>query len=252
MLLCTRVALAQPPAATAPPSGDRVVFLPRFDVYVEASHLVSDDERYVWDARYAGEFDVVDYGIGRTTLFATYHVVLGEEHQLFDPNQGNYILGGRSSIRIGGTEVSGVFYHQSRHMADRVRPFTVAWNMVGGRVARPVSVRRLSLDPRVDVRGVTQHSFVDYRWEVEADVAATYPLTPHVAFISDGNLRRLGVDGTAGRGTQTGARGEAGVRLAGRRGAVDLFVAAERRVDPYPLERGTVAWLSAGFRVLTR
>jgi hypothetical protein len=51
---------------------------------------------------------------------------------------------------------------------------------------------------------------------------------------------------------QTGAHAEAGVRLAGEKGAIELIVAAERRVDPYPLEFSTLNWVSAGFRFVSR
>jgi hypothetical protein len=37
--------------------------------------------------------------------------------------------------------------------------------------------------------------------------------------------------------------------LAGRDATLDLFVAAEQRVDPYQLEFSTVRWLTAGFRI---
>jgi hypothetical protein len=60
------------------------------------------------------------------------------------------------------------------------------------------------------------------------------------------------VDGSQNRGTQTGVRGEGGVRLEGRAGAVELYVAAERRIDPYPLEFNVDHWIGAGFRLLSR
>lgn len=252
-LLCASPAAAQRVDESPPvPPGASVEFLPRFAVHVAASHLVSDDERYVWDAEYVGEIDLVDYVTGRASLYATYHVVLGEQFQLFDPNQGNYILGARASGRFGGTEVAGVFYHQSRHLGDRLRSFAVDWNMLGVRVSHPFTVRGASMEPIVDLRGVVHRSSVDYRWEVDARVRGRYPLRGRVALISDVGLRRLGVDGSRNRGTQTGARGEAGVRVEGRSAAVELFVAAERRIDPFPLEFGTETWMSAGFRLVSR
>ena len=42
------------------------------------------------------------------------------------------------------------------------------------------------------------------------------------------------------------------MRIQGRNAAVELFVAAERRIDPYPLEFGTVTWLTTGFKLLSR
>ena len=109
---------------------------------------------------------------------------------------------------------------------------------------------RVSLTTAVDIRGVVQHSYVDYRWELDGGVRAEYPFTYHVALVSSGGLRLVGVDGSLNRGTQTGARGEGGVRLSGTAAAIELFVAVERRVDPYPLQFGTANWFTAGFKLL--
>ena len=62
----------------------------------------------------------------------------------------------------------------------------------------------------------------------------------------------LGVDGTQNRGNQTGFRGEGGLRVEGGAGAMEFFLAVERRVDPYPLEFGTASWVTVGFRLLSR
>jgi hypothetical protein len=60
------------------------------------------------------------------------------------------------------------------------------------------------------------------------------------------------VDGTAGRGGQTGYRAEGGFRFEGAGGAVELVAGVERRIDPSPLEFGTATWMTAGFRLLSR
>ena len=65
-------------------------------------------------------------------------------------------------------------------------------------------------------------------------------------------MRVLGTDGSRARGTQTGFRGEGGVRLTGTAGAVELFAAFERRVDPYQLQFSTASWLITGFRLVSR
>ena len=77
-------------------------------------------------------------------------------------------------------------------------------------------------------------------------------LRPGVGLLVSGWVRHLGVDGSQARSGPTGFRAEAGVRFEGGAGAAELFVTAERRVDPYPLEFGTETWVSAGFRLLTR
>ena len=53
----------------------------------------------------------------------------------------------------------------------------------------------------------------------------------------------------AGRGQQWGGRLEAGVRLRGAGGAMELFVGFERMIDADPLDRITRQWALAGFRL---
>jgi len=62
----------------------------------------------------------------------------------------------------------------------------------------------------------------------------------------------VGVDGSLDRGTQTGSRVESGVLFEGTRGAIELFVAGERRIDAYPLDVSSLSWFSAGFRFVSR
>jgi hypothetical protein len=151
-----------------------------------------------------------------------------------------------------GVELAGVFYHQSRHLADRANRVAVAWNMMGGRALRTFKTPRSSTEVRVDLRGVVAKSFVDYDWEIESAVRNNVQIRPHVAALFNADVRRLGVDGTQNRGDQTGFRGEAGVRLEGNAGAMEFFFAVERRIDPYPLEFSTARWVTVGFRLLSR
>jgi hypothetical protein len=248
-------AFAAPLAAqtTDPPSASRSVeFLPRVIFHMGAEHLSGEDERFIWDANFGGELDLIDYGVGRGTFVANYQVILGDEFREFDPNQGNYILEGSASRRFPGIEVAGVFYHQSRHLSDRPKLHAIDWNMVGVRVVGGGAVGAARVDARADVRGVIKKSFVDYRWEVDARVRTDVPIRSRVGFLAGGTVRFLGVDGSAGRGTQAGFRGEGGVRIEGPAGAVELFAAAERRIDPYQMEFGTVTWTTFGFRLLSR
>ena len=239
-----------PAPPSAAPGG--VEFLSRFDFYVSMEHFVSDDERFDWDANFGGDIDLIDYGVGRATFVANYETVLGREFRVFDPNQGNYLLQGSVSVRAPAFEVAGVFHHISRHLSDRPKRFPVDWNMIGGRVRGGLTRGAADVRGRVDVRGVIQKTLVDYRWEVDGDVRARVGMTPRVAVIAGGNARVLGVDGSRDRGTQYGFRGEGGVRLDGTAAALDLFVAVERRIDPYQLEFSTATWLAAGFRFSSR
>src|SRR5262245_14024036 len=235
-----------------PGNGDAVEFLPRTAFHMEAEHLSGDDPRYVWEADFGGELDIVDYGSERFTFAANYQVVLGEEIRSFDPNQGNYILAGFVSARLGETEVAGQLYHQSRHLADRPKEDAIDWNMLGGRVQRRFSYGEATFDARGDLRGVFMKTTVDYSWELDAGVRSDVKVHSRVGLVAAGDLRYLGVDGSAGRGNQTGYKVEGGVRFEGRAGAIELFVAGERRIDPYPVEFGTAEWVTAGFRLLSR
>jgi hypothetical protein len=247
VLVLALLARAAPVSAQQP-----VQFLPRFDFHLGAEYLSDDDNRFVWDADLGGEVDVVGYGAGRVTFTTNYEVVMGTQLRRFDPNQGNYILAGSASARAAGFELAGMFYHQSRHLADRPKLGAVDWNMVGARIVRDVTRGRAAWQTRADVRGVIQKSFVDYRWELDAEARGRIALVPRVSLISTGGLRVLGVDGTRNRGNQAGFLAEGGVRFEGSVAAMEFFVAAERRIDPFPVEFGTVTWLKTGFRVLTR
>src|SRR4029450_12539841 len=135
--------------ATPSPEPERkVVFMSRTAFHMAAEHLSGDDPRYVGDADFGGELDVVDYGSGRFRVEANYQVVLGEEIRSFDPNQGNYILAGYVSARTRMFEVAGELYHQSRHLADRPKEEAIDWNMLGLRALRRFSYRQAVLDAR--------------------------------------------------------------------------------------------------------
>ena len=250
VVLCASAAAAQIPAEDLPPR--KVEFLPRAVFHMSAEHLSGDDVMFVWDTNFGGELDVIDYRTGRATFVANYQAILGDEFRHFDPNQGNYILMGSASLRMMRVELAGVFYHQSRHLADRANSVPVAWNMMGGRVQHAFTAGDARLDARVDVRGVVQKSFVDYSWEIDSGLRTDVQIRPGIGLLATGDLRILGVDGTQNRGNQTGFRVEGGVRAEGRAGAMEFFLAVERRVDPYPLEFGTASWVTVGFRLLSR
>jgi hypothetical protein len=229
-----------------------VSFLTRAALRLSAEHLGSADPRFVWDTNFGGEIDLIDYGAGRATFVANYQAMLGEELRAFDPNQGNYILALSASGRLPRVELALVFHHESRHLSDRPKVQPVDWNMLGGRAEAALVRGGTRLDLRADLRGVVQRSYVDYQWELDTGLRGAHRLHAGVLAIGAGGLRLIGVDGTRGRGTQTGYRGEGGVRFEGRGAAAELFAAIERRIDPYQLEFATVTWAIAGFRLLTR
>jgi len=242
-------ARAQDPAP-APPQGIR--FMPRYDFHLSADHLSTTDARFVWDTNFGGEVDFVDYGVGRATFTGNFESVLGNQFRDFDPNQGNYLLDGSVSLRERGTEVAALFHHTSRHLSDRFKRAPVGWNMLGARVRHDIVGRKAAIQLKGDLLAGLVKNNVDYNWEADGDVHVAVPVRPAVSFITSARLQLLGVDGSQQRGTQTGSRAEAGIRLAGEKGAIELIVAAERRVDPYPLEFSTLNWVSAGFRFVSR
>jgi hypothetical protein len=251
-VLCLSASTAVAQSATPPLSDHKIEFLSRAQLRLSAEHLSSDDKRFVWDTNFGGEIDFVDYGVGRATFVANYQAILGEEFRDFDPNSGNYTLEGSSSVRLGRLEVAAVFHHLSRHLSDRPKRDAIDWNMVGGRLQTSATMGITQTEARIDVRRVILHTYVDYTWELNAAVQNVHQFHTRVAAISGASLQVLGTDGTRARGTQTGVRGEGGVRFIGRAGSVELFVAGERRVDPYPLDFGVDNWLTAGFRLLSR
>jgi hypothetical protein len=252
LVLVSAVSARAQDATPSPEAERKVEFMSRTAFHMAAEHLSGDDPRYVWDADFGGELDVVDYGSGRFTFEANYQVVLGEEIRSFDPNQGNYILAGYVSARTPMFEVAGELYHQSRHLADRPKEEAIDWNMLGGRVRKPFKYRDATFDARADVRGVFMKTTVDYSWELDAALRSDVKVHPGVGLLAAADVRYLGVDGSQNRGNQTGYKVEGGVRFEGRSGAIEVFIAGERRIDPYPVEVGVAQWFTAGFRLLSR
>lgn len=226
--------------------------MPRALFHMSGEHLSGDDPGFVWEANFGGDMDVIDWGRGRATFVANYQVILGEEFKAFDPNQGNYVIGASGSARLAGAEVSGVFHHESRHRSDRLLPRPVDWNMAGARVQGKPALGVAFLDVQAQFLKVIQRSYVDYEWELDGRLRGDIVLRPGIGVLFAGDVQLLGVDGSRGRDSQVGGRAEGGVRLDGRMGAIELFVAVERRIDPATLEFGTQDWVAVGFRLLNR
>src|SRR5581483_8980867 len=240
----THPEIAPAPAAAQPVS--------RYDFHLSASALNTDLPPFKWETHFGGDLDVFDYVVGRTTILADLEAVLGDEFRPFDPNQNNYTLEASTSARLGTTEVAAMFHHVSRHLSDRPKRFAVAWNVLGARVLRRFTTSGLMIDVVASGGKVAQKSYVDYAWTGELDVVVRRGLTPHVGFFAHGTAEVFGVDGSELRGSQTGARIEAGLRIDGRGAAVELFAGYERRIDADPIDRQPMHWGLAGFRLLSR
>lgn len=233
------------------PADPELEFLPGYTFHLNMEHLSHDDPRYVWDTNFGGELGIVGYGTSRLTFVVNYQAILGEEFHPFDPNQGNYILEGDLTTEYEGFEVGAVFYHQSRHLADRPKRQPVDWNMLGGRGRKRFIVGPTELDARVDLRYAILRTYVDYQWELDAGLRAKRPIHRAIDLVGAANLRQIGVDDSLGRDDQTGYRLEGGLRFRGKAAAIELFLAVERRIDAYPTEFGHETWTSVGMRLLS-
>jgi len=241
-------AVAQEPL-THPPF--RPEFLPRYDFLILLAGLDSNDNRFSWDARAAADLDVVDYVVGRASVRAEYEVFMGNEQQLFDPNQSLYTLEASSSFRAGPTEVAAVLHHLSRHLSDRANRQGIGMNVAGGRVLRRIPVAGATLDLRADAGWVIMRSYLDYTSRAQIDLVARRPLTLHLGLLGRAFGETYGVNPKiAGRDRQNGGRLEGGVRISGRAAALELFAGYERVVDADPLARRPGRWAFGGFRVV--
>lgn len=225
----------------------------RYDFHLTGTALGIDDPRFSWAAHFGGDMDLIDYVVGRASISADYEVFLGDEIRAFDPNQSNYTLEASSSVRIGPTEVVGVFHHVSRHLSDRPKRLAIAWNTGGARVLYRRALDGATIDLNVDAAWVVAHAEVDYTWIGQVDVLARRSLTPHVGAYVHGAGQLFGVDPLrAGRTRQTGGMAEAGLKLNGRAGGIELFAGYEKRVDASPFDRRPLHWGLAGFRLVNR
>ncbi len=255
-----RAAAQQMPTVSPAPAIPE--FLPRADFHMSVERLIRSltpqqklvDERFSWGSHFGGSFDLVDYVAGRGTVTIDYQAVMGSEFRPFDLNQGVYFLeasiSGRASAR---TEAAVIFHHVSRHISDRPKPFSVAWNVLGGRFLHQAAAGRTTVDLAVEGGRVVQYSYVDYTWLGEANLQVRHQINNHAGLFALGTGQLFGVDTiVAGRGRQAGGRLEAGIRVKGRGGVMEIFAGYEKRVDADPVDRLPQRWGLAGVRLLSR
>jgi hypothetical protein len=256
LLTFTSAAIAQQPQppgfATAPVSPD---FLTRYDFHLSAAKLGIDDplKRFAWDTHFGGDLDVFDYVTGRLSMLVDYEAVLGTQFRAFDPNQGNYTLEASASVRVRQIEIAGALHHVSRHVGDRAKRYPIAWNVLGARVMGRVPVAGATVDVTVGGGRVVQHSTVDYAWTGNLDLLIRRPINPRVGVFARGTGEMFGIDSTLStRDRQVGGKAEAGLRINGPAGALELFAGYERRIDADPLDQPARShdWALAGFRLL--
>jgi hypothetical protein len=246
-------AYAQPPLPRPEAPAASPDFLTHYNFHLSVDALSIDDPRFSWQTHFGGDVDLVDYVVGRANILMDYEAVLGDQLRLFDPNQGNYTLEASASLRAGATEIAGMLHHVSRHLSDRPKNFAIAWNVVGVRALRRVTVGGATIDLQGSAGRVIARAYVDYTWTGDADVVIHQPVNAHVGVFAHGLGEVFGVDpALAGRDTQRGGRVEGGLRLNGRAGAVEFFAGVERRVDADPLDRQRQRWIFAGFRFVSQ
>ncbi len=247
LVVCPARAQSPAPAPAAPD------FFTRYDFHLNAKSLSGDDPRFAWDAQFGGDLDLVDYVKGRASVLVDYETVLGSRLRPFDPEQAYYVLETSASYRQRVAELAFVFHHVSRHLSDRPKDFSIAWNVVGVRALRRLELGGVTVDARVDAGRVIQHSYMDYTWTGDADLVIRRTVNPRLGVFLHGYGEMFGVDGTLeNRHTQKGGVVEAGVRINGRAGAIELFAGIERRVDADPIERLSKRWGIWGFRLLSK
>ncbi len=251
---------AQQPTFVPAPAGRE--FLSRYDFHLSVDSLMPPkdtpeelaDERFSWNTRFGGSFDVLDLVFARAGAMIDFEAVEGSEYRPFDPNQGNYVLEGFVMARAGEhTEVGAIFHHVSRHLSDRPKREAIAYNELGARALRRLELGSTTVDVDLEGGWAVQHSFVDYTWLGEANVLVRHAIRPRIGVFGHGSGKFFGVSGDViKRGTQTGGRVEGGVRVSGRGGVMELYVGYENRVDAYPLDRVPQHWGLAGLRLLSR
>jgi hypothetical protein len=240
------------PQPLAAPS-DAPEFLTRYDFQLSGVALAIDDKRFSWDTHFGGALDVIDYGIGRASIVADYEAVLGDELRAFDPNQARYTLETSCSAWAGATEIAFVLHHVSRHLSDRPNRTAIAWNVLGARVMRKLSVGGTTLAVRAGAGRLIAHALVDYSWTADLDVVVRHRFNERVGLYARGSGEVFSIDAaSSNRNTQESGRLEGGVRVNGRAAAMELFAGYERRADADPFERLPLHWALAGFRLVNK
>lgn len=242
---------SHPPGFAAAPASPGIFTRTAF--HLSAAKLTIDDERFDWDTHFGGDLDLIDYVAGRLTLRVDYEAVLGTEFRGMDPNQGNYTLEPSLSLRANGTEIALVFHHVSRHLGDRPKTFAIDWNVLGARAMRRVFVRGATADVTVGGGWFVQHSRVDYTWTGHADLLIRRPVNGRVGAFARATGETIAANPDLFNRTRlNGGKLEAGVRLNGVGGGVDLFGGYERRIDADPIDNQSRNWAFVGFRFVSR
>ena len=240
-------------ASTARPTPATLGFLTNYHFHLNASRLVSSDDKFVWDTDFGGDLDFADLRYFRGNVLVNFEGIIGEQRRAIDPNQGNYTIDVSAWWRTGvlDAELGGTFHHVSRHLSDRDKEFAIAWNMLGLQHTSPLQIRSWDLDIGYRALKTIKRAFVDYTAEVGGSIQALRAVHPRVTLMLGGELTLVGVDKSErGRDHQLGSRFEIGARFPGGDGVGEVFIARERRIDANPFDLEPTTFTMLGFRFL--
>src|SRR5262245_21298052 len=177
-LIAAPASHAQEALKTPPPTSTD--FMTRFDFHMSAAGLAGEDPRFSWDTHCGGDFDFLDYVIGRMAFLADYQAVLGREVRLFDPNQGNYTLEVSGSARIRQLELVGVLHTVSWHPCDRPNRVAIAYNSVELRALGRRTFGKTTIAGRLEGGPVVARAYVDYSGVAFAEAKLDRPISPRL------------------------------------------------------------------------
>lgn len=253
LLSCVSGRAAGQPAPRMVASDPRPGFLARYDFSASMEALSEHEEDFYWDGDLGAGLDVYDYGRGRVRLGVNIEAIMGNTLQPFDPWQINYTFDVLGTLRQGSTEWGAAFRHVSRHLGDRRKDFGIAWNDLGLSVVHTRSGGRWTWQVQAYALGTVLHDFVDYAGDFGGDLLVRRAGKGRLSLIaSAGGHARPVTDTPIERGTQYGARAEAGVRLAGQAATVEIVGGFERRIDADAFALEPSQWAFAGLRIVNR
>jgi hypothetical protein len=235
-----------------PPAGEARGLLPGYTGYISLETLSGGDSRFEWDFDLGADVDLLRAGPARVNLLVNYESVLGKQLQRFDPIFNNYTIDVTGGAEAGAFELAVRFHHLSRHLGDRQKRFGIAWNAVGPQVAWRFDGGAVDAQVRGWVLAVYNRYYVDYTTEAGADAIVEHVLSPRWAVVGRGSAIVMAVEGSARRDTQSGGRLEGALRFNGGRALLELYLAADRRIDADPIDARPVTWAVAGLRLMTR
>jgi hypothetical protein len=235
--------------AAPPPPARETQLLPRAGFEFAGARLLASDRRFEWEGRIEVDFDVVDYGTGRVRVRGDYSAVIGRERRRYDLNQVYYFFEAAASSRLrDDLELVGLISHVSRHVVDREFQPAISWNAVGARA----QYARANVEGHIELTHAMKQAFVDYTWLSNVGVKVRHPISERVSVIGTAYGELFNVDHLVRDRRVCGGRIEGGLRVNGRKAAVELFAGYERRVDAYPTDRYRVRMFNLGFRVVSR